>query len=64
MSYMITMLNKVGVLDSKIAISPTDAAISAIEMIRDAGELYPGDRFIISEIDDGQTAILKARESA
>lgn len=63
MAYMVTMLNEGGALDRIVVQTGKDAATVAIQMINDAGELFPGDRIVISAIDDGQEAILRARST-
>lgn len=44
----ITMKNEGGTLDSRQARSASEAAVMAAEMIRECGELYPGDSFLVS----------------
>jgi hypothetical protein len=61
MPYMVTMLNDGGILDREPANTGQESATIAIRMIRDAGELCPGDKIVISAIDDGQIEILKSR---
>lgn len=49
----ISFENSGGLLQSMIVESPVDVPEAIYQMAREAGELFPGDKFIISDTDEG-----------
>jgi len=48
----VSLHNSGGELDSKTVETPADAVEAAIEIIRSAGELFGGDKIIVTDTDE------------
>jgi hypothetical protein len=55
MTIKVSLQNSAGEIDSRTVESPVDAVEAVAEMVREAGELFGGDKIIISDSDEEQT---------